>query len=520
MLAEKKDKHRQQVLNTLYSSSKDPKVFWKTVKLITKKENMHNTITLDVWYNHFKNLFSPITSACAGTVEGKSDFEMDNCDTNICESLDCNITESEVYKALKNNKAPGPDGLINEFYKHSNSCVVSFLVTYFNKLFELGAYPDDWTESLIHPLHKKGDKNCPDNYRGISLLNVCSKIYSYILNKRLTAWAEENNVINEAQAGFRRNYSTIDHTFTLLALVQKQLLNHFKLYVAFIDFKKAFDLADRQYLWSVLKKNGLTGKMYRAIKSMYTVVKARVRAGSDLTDTLFCPLGVKQGEVTSPILFSFLINELANDIQTSGKHGIRLSPEDVSEILILLFADDVTLLSYSVIGLQKQLNILKDTANRLGLYVNFDKSKIVIFRNGGYISSKEKWSYDGQKLEIVNCYKYLGVIFSSGLTFSYALEDMALRARKAIFCILKLLWTIGDQSPSLFFKLFDCQVQPMLTYGAEVWGLMVDHKIIERIHTFAIKRLLNVSIKTPNALVYAETGRYPGHVHNHLHKMY
>ena len=86
---------------------------------------------------------------------------------------------------------------------------------------------------------------------------------------------------------------------------------------------------------------------------------------------------------------------------------------------------------------------------------------------------------------------------------------MALKARKAFLCILKLLWTVGDQSPLLFFRLFDSQIQPMLTYGSEVWGLMADHKIIERVHTFALKRLLNVSIRTPNALIYAETGRYP-----------
>ena len=79
-----------------------------------------------------------------------------------------------------------------------------------------------------------------DKYRGISLLNTSSKIYSYILNKRLTQWVEENSTVNEAQAGFRRNYSTVDHIFTLLTLVQKQLLNNGKLYVAFIDFKKAF----------------------------------------------------------------------------------------------------------------------------------------------------------------------------------------------------------------------------------------------------------------------------------------
>ena len=87
------------------------------------------------------------------------------------------------------------------------------------------------------------------------------------------------------------------------------------------------------------------------------------------------------------------------------------------------------------------------------------------------------------KLQIVNQYKYLGVIFSTGLTFSYAHEDMANRAKKGVVGILKLLWTLGDQSPKLFFKLFDCQIQPMLTYRSEVWGLIADNRIIERIRT-------------------------------------
>ena len=108
----------------------------------------------------------------------------------------------------------------------------------------------------------------------MSLLNVGGKLYSYILNKRLTQWIEDNKMLNEAQAGFKQGYSTIDHVFTLLALVQKQLLNHGILYVYFIDFKKAFDLTDRNTLWLILKKNGIRGKRYKAVKSMYEVVKA------------------------------------------------------------------------------------------------------------------------------------------------------------------------------------------------------------------------------------------------------
>ena len=120
-----------------------------------------------------------------------------------------------------------------------------------------------------------------------------------------------------------------------------------------------------------------------------------------------CPRGLKQGEICSPILFSLFNNE-ANGIMQNGKHGMTLSPE-LFQILIMLFADDVVLLSYTVIGLQQHLNILMDTAKRLSLVVNLKKSTVVAFRNGGHIAVREKWFYDGIKFEIVNQYQYLGL---------------------------------------------------------------------------------------------------------------
>ena len=63
---------------------------------------------------------------------------------------------------------------------------------------------------------------------------------------------------------------------------------------------------------------------------------------------------------------------------------------EVIQILIMLFADDVVLLSHTVIGLQQQLSILRDTAKKLGLVVNSQKSNVVVFRNGGHIAAREK----------------------------------------------------------------------------------------------------------------------------------
>ena len=94
--------------------------------------------------------------------------------------------------------------------------------------------------------------------------------------------------------------------------------------LVFIDFKKAFDLVDRNTLWLILKKNGIRGKLYKAVKSMYDV-KARVRVGSDLTEAFMCSRGLKQGDSCSPVLFSLLLNEIANEIVLKGKHGITLA---------------------------------------------------------------------------------------------------------------------------------------------------------------------------------------------------
>jgi hypothetical protein len=124
------------------------------------------------------------------------------------------------------------------------------------------------------------------------LCDTSSKIYSTIINNRLQEWIEEHNLTGEYQAGFKRGYSTIDHMFTLLALIQKQFSFNRKLYVAFVDFEKAFDSIERNLLWPVLLKNGIKGKLFKCVHSMYINVKARIRCGAQLSDYMSCTRGV------------------------------------------------------------------------------------------------------------------------------------------------------------------------------------------------------------------------------------
>ena len=85
-------------------------------------------------------------------------------------------------------------------------------------MFEKAIYPDNWTRGIIVPVPKKGNQNDVNNYRGITLTSVFSKIFSLLLDNRLRRWAEDNKVLSDFQFGLRQNKSTVDCAFVLSAI--------------------------------------------------------------------------------------------------------------------------------------------------------------------------------------------------------------------------------------------------------------------------------------------------------------
>ena len=134
-----------------------------------------------------------------------------------------------------------------------------------------GQFPTSRSKSVLVPIHRKGSIHVPDNYRGITLTNVASKIYISVLTKRLTFYAEMFNCVDEAQGGFRRGYSTVDNAFVLQAFVSKYLCRKGKkLYVGFVDFCKAFDFVERSRLFNILIKHNIQGHLLESIKAIYS----------------------------------------------------------------------------------------------------------------------------------------------------------------------------------------------------------------------------------------------------------
>ena len=167
---------------------------------------------------------------------------------------------TKVIKQLKSGKVCGPDLVLNEFFKFESQTLQQFIHQLFNKLFKQGYFPDTWSEGYTVPLHKKCDQDDPGNYRGITLLSTLGKLFTKVLHNRLNSWAEIYNVYIEAQSGFRENMSTIDNIFVLHGLINHMINNNKRMYVAFIDYTKAFDYVVRDILWYKLIKLGVRGK--------------------------------------------------------------------------------------------------------------------------------------------------------------------------------------------------------------------------------------------------------------------
>ena len=518
MIRNKKKEFKRDKAASLASNIKNASMFWKELKSLggEKKTRTSDKIDMKQWYDHFKGLFghteeNPENENATFSDENSS-LDEDN------HPLNSKILEDEVDKSIRNlktGKACGLDDVLAEMLKVGGHEVVVFLTDLFNAIFDKGYYPKEWAKAIITPIYKKGDVDSADNYRGVSLLSIVSKCYTSILNQRLYNWLEENDKIAEGQAGFRKQYSTIDHVFTLYAIAQKRLSRKgHKLYVAFVDFKKAFDSVHHGKLFETIKNEGIRGRFYGALRAMYDSLLSCVRVNSECSEFFGCPNGVRQGCVLSPTLFSLFINQLATHITEAGRHGVQLL-SGMMELFILLFADDITLLATTPLGLQNQLNCLKECCTSLHMEVNREKTKIMVFRKGGYLGEHEKWYYDGCLLEVVNEYCYLGFRFTTMLSLKLGTKHLVEKGRKAAFYLCRTYHRLKEMTKSTFFKIFDSKVQSVLLYSAEIWGLCrLDN--IERVQLMVCKRFLGVPTKTPNKMIYGELGRYPLFVNSYV----
>ena len=164
---------------------------------------------------------------------------------NMVTQLDTDISIEEVHLAIdrtKDGKASRADGLCAELFRNLDEITLHTLTKLFNKVFHLGNFPAPWAQGLIIPIHKGGEPDCVDNYRGITLLPFIAKLFSAVLENRIQTWATKEGIIPNYQFGFQKYHRTSDPIFMLNSLLEKAKWKHKRLFCCFIDFQKAFDM--------------------------------------------------------------------------------------------------------------------------------------------------------------------------------------------------------------------------------------------------------------------------------------
>jgi hypothetical protein len=494
---------------------------WENLKTCNKS-HCNELITLQSFESYFKSVSCPPENAVASfDMSFLESIRSSLADQTVFDKVDNILTDHPItieevnqqIKYLKSKKAPGVDGISNEFYKCATENLVPPLTTLYNYIWDKGEFPDKWAEGLIQPLHKKGSQSEADNYRKLTLMACMGKIFEAILNTRLIFQSEVTLIDDPNQFGFCKNRRTTDNVFILDTLISHQKSVKKPLFLCFVDFTKAFDFINRDLLYYKLLKRGFGGKLVRLIISMFAKANARVRWNGEVGEKINSTHGVLQGGIISPKLFNLFLADIHEHLDTS--QGVRVNDSIFTH---LVYADDLVLISENENGLQVLLDNLAEYCKKWHLIVNCNKSKVMLFNTPKKETVSLKFLLDKQQLEIVSSFKYLGHILTTSRNIHAAMHDhIATQAQRATHLLYdNIKKTAGYLSPVLSLKMFDTHVLPILEYNNELWFNDKKIDVVEKIQMQYLKNMLGVRRQTPSIGILADCGRFPLVVRQHV----
>ena len=221
-------------------------------------------------------------------------------------------------------------------------------------------------------------------------------------------------------------------------------------FVAYIDYKKAFDSVDRSLLLYKLLEIGVHGSFYKAISAMFCNPRSRVILNEFSTNYFDCPVGVKQGDCISATLFAIYINDLAKEIKNC-KVGINLcemldgeSVTSIHESLllvnILLYADDLVCMAENEQDMQELLYLVETWCTRWRLEVNLTKTNVMHVRPSRKPRSNFTFLFNWRPVVYCSSYKYLGTTINEFLDFKFTAETLSDAAGRALGKIFSSNW--------------------------------------------------------------------------------
>lgn len=441
----------------------NPKQFWSFINSKRKENGLPTSMYLDeqsadcasdkceLFAAQFQRAFNNFVAA-----PSQVHVALDDTTRDVFSYEMFKISEQEVASAitkLKLSYTPGPDGIPPALLKRCSALLIP-LVKLFNRSLGCRVFPRSWKMSFLFPIHKKGDKRSVSNYRGITSLCVCSKVFEIIINDSLFNSCKQ--YISSDQHGFFPKRSVTTNLVEFSTQCIRAIDAGKQVDAVYLDLKAAFDRVDHGILLQKLRKCGVSDSFIDWFESYLTNRSLCVKIGSNESSSFTNLSGVPQGSNLGPLLFSLFINDASLVLPP----GTRLFYADDTKVYMIVDSLD------DCHHLQRLLNDFEAWCSRNCMTLSIEKCQVISFnrkRNPIHF----QYTLSGTAIERVQRVRDLGVWLDEEFTFNYHFNDIVSRANKQLGFVLKV--TEGFSDPLCLRSLYCALVRSILEFAAIVW---------------------------------------------------
>ena len=514
-LIKKKKKDSWEKFCSSLSSKTSPAKVWKSIrkikgkrsssgvkhlkingKLVTDRKSISNLLAETISTNSSSDNFPRAFQALKAQKERKNlNFSSDNS-----EDYNAPFSLIDITHALQKtkNSATGPDDVHYELLKHLPHSTLNILLRLFNRIWDSGVFPPSWREATVVPIPKPGkDHSNPTNYRPIALTSCLCKTMEKMVNERLMWVLEDRGLLAKEQCGFRKNHSTVDHLVRFESFVREAFGRGQEVLAIFFDLEKAYDRTWKHGILSDLFDMDFRGRLPIFIEGFLANRMFKVKVGSTLSDNFEQEMGVPQGSILSPALFSIKINNIVKSVLK----GVNAS----------LFVDDFALcirgkrVSQIQRTLQLCVNKVQKWVSDNGFKFSTTKTVCVHFKKRGKCE-KTPIYLGKEEITIADEVRFLGVVFDKHLTFRSHIIQLKVKCQKALDVLRVVGHTDWGADKTTLLRLYRALVRSKLDYGCIVYGSAAKSnlKLLDPIHHQGLRIALGAFRTSPVTSLYAE----------------